>query len=287
MGLAMRPFTKPNERLLRLLDKPSLSESGMIRHHKGGVAYYTLPHLGWGVQHAIFTRLGGLSHSPFEELNVGHLVGDEDKAVEANHRIIYETLDLSAREVVTARQVHSHSVAVVGPKDKGRIVPATDGLVTETPGVGLMLRFADCLPILLYDPQKQVIGLGHAGWRGTVGLLAQRLAETMREEFGCHLSQVRAGLGPAIGPCCYSVGEEVREVVRAVLPDSSGALVERANGIHLDLWEANRWQLRQLGIQRIEVGKICTACNTAEFFSHRAEGARTGRFAVLMILRGE
>jgi len=259
----------------------------MIRHHKGGVVYYTFPHLGWGVKHAIFTRLGGLSHPPFDGLNVGHLVGDEDKAVEANHRIIYETLALSAEEVVTARQVHSHSVAVVGPEDKGRIVPATDGLVTETPGLALMLRFADCLPILLYDPQKRVIGLGHAGWRGTVGLLAQRLAETMREEFGCHLAQVRAGLGPAIGPCCYAVGEEVREAVQAVLSGSSGAVVERANEVYLDLWEANRWQLRQLGIERIEVGKICTAGNTAEFFSHRAEGERTGRFAVLMLLQSE
>ncbi len=259
----------------------------MIWHHKGKVVYYTFPHLGRGVKHAIFTRLGGFSHSPFDGLNVGHLVGDEDKAVEANHRIIYETLDLNTMEVVTARQVHSHAVAVVGPKDKGRIVPATDGLVTETPGLALMLRFADCLPILLYDPEKQVIGLGHAGWRGTVGLLAQRLAETMREEFSCHLAQVRAGLGPAIGPCCYSVGEEVGEAVRAVLPDSSGALVERADGIYLDLWEANRWQLSQIGIQKIEVAKICTVCNTDEFFSHRAEGERTGRFAVLMTLRGE
>jgi len=259
----------------------------MIRHHKGGVVYYTFPHLGWGVKHAIFTRLGGLSHSPFDGLNVGHLVGDEDKAVETNHRIIYETLALRAGEVVTARQVHGHSVTAVGPEDKGRIVPATDGLVTESVGLALMLRFADCLPILLYDPQKRVIGLGHAGWRGTAGLLAQRLAETMREEFGCHLAQVRAGLGPAIGPCCYSVGEEVREAVQAVLPHSSGAVMERADGIYLDLWEANRWQLRQLGIQRIEVGKICTACNTAEFFSHRAEGERTGRFAVLMLLQGE
>jgi len=259
----------------------------MIRHHKGGVVYYTFPHLGWGVKHAIFTRLGGLSHSPFDGLNVGHRVGDEDEAVEANHRIIYETLALSGEDVVTARQVQGHSVAVVGPKDKGQIVPGTDGLVTETPGVALMLRFADCAPILLYDPQKRVIGLGHAGWRGMVGLLAQRLAQTMREEFGCHLGQVKAGLGPAIGPCCYSVGEEVREAVGAVLPDSSGALVERADGVYLDLWEANRWQLRQLGIQKIEIGKICTACNTAEFFSHRAEGERTGRFAVLMALRGE
>jgi len=280
----MRPFTKPNKRLSPLLDKPSSSESGMIRHHKGGVVYYTFPHLGWGVKHAIFTRLGGLSHSLFEGLNVGHLVGDEDKAVEANHRIIYETLGLDAGGAVTARQVHSHTVAVVGAKDRGHIVPATDGLVTETPGLALMLRFADCLPILLYDPQKQVIGLGHAGWRGTVGLLARQLAETMRKEFGCHLPQVRAGLGPAIGPCCYSVGKEVEEAVQAVLPDSSGAVVERAGGIYLDLWEANRWQLSQLGIQRIEVGKVCTACNTAEFFSHRAEGGRTGRFAVIMSL---
>lgn len=265
----------------------TISESGMIRHHKGKVAYYTFPHLGWGVKHAIFTRLGGRSLPPFDGLNVGHLVGDEDKAVEANHRIIYETLDLNASEVVTARQVHGHAVAVVRAKDKGRVVPATDGLVTSTPGVALMLRFADCLPILLYDPEKQVIGLGHAGWRGTVGILAQRLADTMTKEFGCHLDQMRAGLGPAIGPCCYSVGEEVGEAVRAVLPDSSGALIERADGIYLDLWEANRWQLNQLGIQKIEVAKICTACNTAQFFSHRAEGERTGRFAVLMTLRGE
>lgn len=259
----------------------------MIRHHKGKVVYYTFPHLDWGVQHAIFTRMGGLSSPPFDGLNVGHLVGDEDEAVEANHRIVYETLNLDAGEVVTARQVHGSSVAVVGPKDRGRIFPTTDGLVTGSVGVALMLRFADCLPILLYDPQKRVIGLGHAGWRGTVGLLAQRLAETMREEFGCHLAQVRAALGPAIGPCCYAVGEEVKEAMRGVLPPSSKAVVERAEGLYLDLWEANRWQLMELGVEEIEVGQICTACNTAEFFSHRAEGGRTGRFAVVMLLRGE
>lgn len=254
----------------------------MIRQDRNGLVYYTFENL--DLSHAIFTRLGGASQGPFARLNVGHTVGDEVEAVEANHGFIYEALGLPKGAVVTASLVHSGSVAIVGAEDRGKVIQATDGLVTGTPGVALMLRFADCLPILLYDPQKRVIALGHAGWRGTIRHLARNLARAMKEEFDCQGAEIKAGLGPAIGPCCYRVGPEVAESVKAALSGCSGAISEKGDGLYFDLWEATRWQLKEEGIENIEVSGLCTACHTEEFFSHRAEGGRTGRFAALMTL---
>lgn len=262
----------------------------MIHQEVKGIRYYSFEALSHYEEtiNAVFTRLGGVSRSPFAELNVGHLVGDQLAAVEANHRLIYQTLGLSSNEVVTARQVHGNSVAVVGPNHLGKILPATDALISGTPGVSLMLRFADCLPIFLYDPERRIIGLGHAGWRGTVAELAKRMASMMIEDLESNPTKIVAGLGPAIGPCCYEVGPEVAESLRARLKDKDwGKALHRMEGgaFRVNLWEANCRQLKEAGIQEIEISNICTACHTEEFFSHRAERGRTGRFAAVIGIR--
>jgi YfiH family protein len=260
----------------------------MIHQEVNGIPYYGFEALADHEQivNAIFTRLGGVSRPPFAELNVGHLVGDELAAVETNHRLIYQTLGLSNEEVVTAHQVHGNGTAMVGPDHGGKVVPSTDGLITNTPGMNLMLRFADCLPIFLYDPERQAIGLGHAGWRGTAAKLAQRIATLMIEDLGSDPRKMIAGLGPAIGPCCYQIGTEVAELLKASLEDWEGALHHlEGNTFHLNLWEANRQQLMKVGIREIEVTQICTACHPDEFFSHRAEKGQTGRFAAVIGIR--
>jgi YfiH family protein len=260
----------------------------MIRSNANGVPYYSFEALGAHRElvHAVFTRLGGVSAPPYEALNVGHSVGDDHDDVEANHRLLYETLGLSSADVVTARQVHSNHVAVVDTKDVGRVVPKTDALVTAVPGVFLLLRFADCLPILLYDPEQRIVSIGHAGWRGTAATVAQQMIRVMVESLGSDPAQLIASLGPAIGPCCYRVGQEVVEAITPTLQHRQRAIRHWGDGaFSLDLWEANRQHLLSEGVKTVETSYICTACHAGEFFSHRADGGTTGRFAAIIGMR--
>ncbi|MBC8248302.1 MAG: peptidoglycan editing factor PgeF, partial [Anaerolineales bacterium] len=222
----------------------------MLRHQINNLVYYRFANLASHdeVFHGVFTRLGGVSPSPFDSLNVGHFVGDGHQAVEANHDLIYQALGISRRDVATAHQVHGSRVALVGSEDRGRVIPATDALITDTPGVALMLRFADCLPVLLYDPVRRAIGLAHAGWKGTIGGIAAKTVSAMMEAYGSRPADIIAGLGPCIGPCCYQVGPEVIGSVKASFNHWQGLLRPQGDGsFHFDLWEANRRQLAELG----------------------------------------
>ena len=281
----------------------------MSRHEIDGLVYYRCANLASHdeVLHGVFTRLGGVSPSPYDSLNVGHCVGDNHELVEANHDLICQALGISRSDVATAHQVHGSRVALVGLGDRGRVIPATDALITDTPGVALLLRFADCLPVLLYDPVRRAIGLAHAGWKGTIKGIAAKTVSAMVEAYGSHPADIVAGLGPCIGPCCYQVGAEVIEAVKANCSRWQGLLRSQGDGsVHFDLWEANRRQFAELGAPPsspptlrpcsgqalggrkggIEVIQLCTACRTDEFFSHRAEGGHTGRFAVILGMRG-
>jgi YfiH family protein len=150
-----------------------------------------------------------------------------------------------------------------------------------------MLRFADCTPVWLYDPVQRAIGLAHAGWRGTVVGAARATVAAMQSAYGCRPADLLAGIGPAIGPCCYEVGEDVAQAIDGAFSEAAGRLLSpQTNGKwHLDLWAANRHTLMQAGVQQIEVAGICTACHTDEWFSHRAERGRTGRIGALIGLK--
>jgi YfiH family protein len=150
-----------------------------------------------------------------------------------------------------------------------------------------MLRFADCVPILFYDPVRGAVGLAHAGWRGTVACIARATVRRMVEAFGCRPADIRAGIGASIGPCCYEVGDEVVEAARAAFPNARHLLRRQDGGRwHFDLWAANCHQLALEGVKEIEVSGFCTACRTNEWFSHRAEEGRTGRLGAVIGLRG-
>jgi YfiH family protein len=231
------------------------------------------------VAHGIFTRLGGHSQPPWASLNTGHGVGDDPEAVEANHHLICRSLGFRVEDLVSPHQVHGTTVGIVDERDKGRVRPLTDALVTVTPGVLLMLRFADCTPIMLYDPKRRAIGLVHAGWRGTVAGVARAAVEAMVTSLGCRPVDIVAGIGPSIGPCCYEVGEDVVHAVRKAFPNVSQPLVSPVGDCwYLDLWTANRRQLMQAGVRQIQVAEMCTACHADKWFSHRAERGKTGRF---------
>ena len=251
--------------------------------HSGPPRYYTFPEFDEGpLIHGVFTRLDGYSKPPFASLNVGHTVGDDPHAVQANHRAIYHVLGLDGADVVAAHQVHGTQVGVVR-KPTPRVYAATDALITDRPGLALMLRFADCVPILLWARDRGAVGLVHAGWRGTVQGVVTHAVAALGREYGVHPREIVAAIGPSIGPCCYEVGPEVIEQVLMAFPNDTLLRPSGCEGhAYMDLWKANASQLKALGIEEIHVARLCTCCHCDLFFSHRGDSGRTGRFAVII-----
>ena len=261
----------------------------MLRRTTGGLTTYHFENLdGLVLTHAVFTRLGGASQPPFSTLNVGRSVGDDPATVIENLGRVYGALGLGANQVATAHQVHSNRVAVATATDGGQILPNTDGLVTDTPGLALLLRFADCQPIVLYDPAHHALGLVHAGWRGVAQGIALRALEAMQAAFDTRPADLIAGLGPAIGVCCYTVGDVVASAMGYALPDWQAAMQPdpSGEGWRLDLSAANMQQLVSAGVPagHVEQADLCTSCHNDEFFSHRADNGSTGRFAAIAFL---
>jgi YfiH family protein len=236
--------------------------------------------------HGIFTRLGGVSQAPWVSLNLGGTVGDAPDAVRENHRIMYHSLGLDEERACTVWQVHSADTVIAqGRVPNRRWLARADGLITDQPGLPLVMRYADCTPILLYDPVRHVVGIAHAGWRGTVTGAAVSPLKVMIDAYGTNPADVQAGIGPSIGPDRYQVGEEVVDAVREAFGHLDGLITRAEDGsAYLNLWEANRLALERAGVGQIEVAGICTASHTDEFFSHRAENGRTGRFGAVIAL---
>ncbi|MBZ0305673.1 MAG: peptidoglycan editing factor PgeF [Anaerolineae bacterium] len=259
----------------------------MQRIEVDGLVYYQFEM--WAdapIKHGVFTRLGGVSPAPWGTLNLGGTVGDTPEAVAENHRRMYEILGVNRQRICTVWQVHSaDTVIAYEPAPNRKWLDRADGLVTDQKDTPLAMRFADCVPILYYDPVNAVVGMAHAGWRGTISGAQVSVVNTMQDAFGCRPSNIQVGIGPSIGPAWFQVGEEV---VRAFEEsyESLDGLLERADDgtAYLDLWEANRRKLPEAGIEHIEVVALCTASNTHEFFSHRAEKGRTGRFGAVISL---
>jgi YfiH family protein len=234
---------------------------------------------------AVTTRHGGVSPAPFDTCNLSAHVGDDPAAVEENMARLHHALQLERRATVDAAQGQADRVARVTENERGTRIRGVDGLITDVPGIPLMLRFADCVPILLYDPAHEAIGIVHAGWRGTVSKVLTNTVAAMGSSFDTRPNALIACIGPSIGPCCYPVGEDVQARAREAFPERGDLLVRRNGHVHLDLWQANVIQLRALGVEQIEVAQVCTSDMTADFYSWRREGAQTGRFGALIALR--
>lgn len=264
-------------------------EGGWRIEEREGLRYYRLYPVermgGAALIQGVFTRQGGVSRGPWRSLNVGNTVGDEPQAVEANYHRICRALDIPREAITSAQQVHGARVTKAEADDRGGTFPATDGLITDVPSVALMLRFADCVPLLFFDPSRPAVGLAHAGWRGTLAGIAGRMVGAMRAAFGSRPEELIVGVGPAIGPCCYQVGRELAVRVREYFPQWPDLIRWQDGAPYFDLWLANRRQLEAAGVRSITVAQLCTACHVEEFFSHRAEGGLTGRFAAVVGLR--
>jgi polyphenol oxidase len=223
---------------------------------------------------AFTTRVGGVSGGAFESLNLGALTDDDPLNVVENRRLACGAVGADAGTATMAWQHHGAEVRPAEPR--GVVTPGTqfdrcDGLWSDDPGQAMMLVTADCLPIALgrANGSKPALGVLHVGWRG---LLAGIVAQGAKALGGKRLV---AAIGPGIGPCCYEVGEEVREPFRAAYGDEVVA-----DG-RLDLWSAAEQALREAGCDEVERTDLCTYCHPELFFSHRRDRGRTGRQGVV------
>lgn len=240
-----------------------------------------------GVAHGLLTRRGGVSPRPWESLNVGAMVGDDPERVHTNRGLALEALGRDPASVFDAWQVHSAEVVVAdGPRGDAPPLQA-DAILTDRPEVTLMMRFADCVPVLLHDPVRRAVGIVHAGWLGTVRQVLRAALRRMVSAYGTRPADVVAAIGPSIAAHHYPVGPEVVAAFRAAYgATADGHLTAGDDGTRLDLWSANRQVLEEEGVRQIEVSGICSACHTEDWFSHRGEGGRTGRFAAVIALAG-
>ena len=238
------------------------------------------------VAHAVFTRRGGVSQAPWHSLNVGATVGDRPEHVAENRRRLLTALDRSLDSTFDLRQVHSATIVVARAPRHGEPYPQADGVLTGSPEITLLMRFADCVPILLHDPQAGVVGLVHAGWLGTVRRTAEIAVQRMQALFGSNPEEVTAAIGPAIAGHHYPVGPEVVSAFEASFGTEAPGYLPAVNGaVHLDLPAANEGLLRLAGVGRIERSQLCTACHLDDWYSHRGERGHTGRFGAAIGLR--
>jgi hypothetical protein len=312
---ADKPDQVNPEELRRPVPSPRIAANGV----------HWLPVTGWKafpwLWSGFSTRLGGESRAYCAddapgELNLGFTAEDSRETVIANRRLLAEAVTGdAATPLVILRQFHSNLLVHATAADALRARPLRgDGLITDEPGILLGAQTADCIPVLVADRKRRVVGAFHAGWRGTVKRIVETGVGRMRLEFGCRPEDLVAAIGPGNGPCCYAVGEEVlsefesqfvyaRELFHEVF-DSDVVrkkypmlfLTQRAPGhspigpsLHVDLIEANRRQLLACGVaaKAIQVAGGCTQCHPELFYSHRGSRSRTGRMMAVIGIRAE
>lgn len=257
----------------------------------GFLQFPSLTALGF-VNNAFSTRIGGVSENEFKSMNLNFKTGDDPQRVTENYRIFCRAAGFDFDSLVSSSQDHNTFVRTVTKADCGigitrpHDIDSVDALVTNEPGVTLVTHYADCTPLLFADPEKRVIALAHAGWRGTIGKIGEATVEKMEQEFGCDPSDIIAVVGPAIGACCYEVDTPVYEEF-ASLTELKPAYFTKILGhgkYLIDLKEANRRMLLDAGLLSINItiSDVCTKCNSGLLFSHRASGGKRGGLVAMM-----
>ena len=239
----------------------------MIKTQKNGQLEY-LTAEGIAAPHCFTTRLGGVSQGHLQSLNIGTSRGDTPENVLENYRRLGSSLGFDIHNLVLSRQTHSDIVHVVTEKDRGAglfapPLPDCDGLVTNTPGIALVVFTADCTPILFWDSETHAVGAAHAGWRGTASGIAARVVEAMGREYGSKPENIRAAFGPEAEKWITSNGEKY----------------------FLDLKAINRLVLNRAGVETVEMSDACTVCQCDRFWSHRVTKGLRGSQGAIIVCR--
>ncbi len=267
-----------------------------IQKEKEGVVYLTYPGLESidCVRHLFSTRLGGVSEGHLGTMNLSFSRGDREENVRENFYRIARILECEPGDFVFSHQTHTTNVRIVEKEDRGKgiVKPVdysdVDSLVTRQEGLVLSTFYADCVPLFFVDPIARVIGLGHSGWRGTVGRIGIKTIEKM-EELGADRRYIHAAIGPSICGNCYEIGEEVAERFQKEFTGFCEQILKKKenNKYLLDLWKCNELILKEAGIreENLEITGLCTCCNPRLLFSHRASNGRRGNLGAFLMLK--
>jgi YfiH family protein len=237
------------------------------------------------------TRHEGVSRPPYNSLNLGTNTLDQPHNVEGNRSLLARAFGITQDALVTVKQVHGSDILVIDePNDDYShfLTLEGDAIITNQPGVMIGVCVADCAPILLLDPEKQVIAAVHAGWQGTAAKLAAKAVAAMQSMFECNPKNLQAFIGPSIGKCCYEVDAPVRQAfTQSGLPWDSCTEQNGEDKWHLDLAVANRNLLIDAGVQvsRLQISDMCVCCQRELFFSYRRDSGETGRQMGFIMLK--
>ena len=236
---------------------------------------------GISVPHGFTTRCGGVSVGTQSSLNLAFGRGDTMENVEKNLRLLGAAVGFDPEKLVMTRQTHSDIVRVVTDQDCAgfchRDYPECDALVTNTPGITLLVFTADCTPLLFYDPVTGAVGAAHAGWRGTALGIGGKTVQAMADNFGCRPENIHAAIGPNIAQCHFETDSDVPKAMVEAYGSEAEAFIERkGEKYHLDLKGINALALRRAGVREIEISDVCTYCQSERFWSHRASRGERG-----------
>ena len=256
----------------------------------GTLEYLTAEDL--SVPHCFTTRFGGVSTGSLTSMNLAIRLHETDENVTRNFEILGNALGFGIGDLVLTRQTHSDTVRVVSRADcRGcfhRDYPECDALVTNDPGVALVVFTADCTPLLFHDPVTGAVGAAHAGWRGTAAGIGAKTVETMVREYGCNPADIRAAIGPNVGFCHFEPGADVPDGMIAAFGEEARQFI-RVSGekYYVNLKEINALSLRRAGVTHIEISEDCTMCSPHRFWSHRVtRGDRGSQGAVIQCKEG-
>ena len=245
------------------------------------ITYFQFPKLSKQerLSHAVFTRNGGISKSPYDTLNTSYNTGDRKERVRKNLHIIKEAIN--AKRIVSMNQIHGKDILVLhgGHFDNSIDGSNADAIIADIRHLAFMVKLADCQGIFLFDPVKRVISNIHCGWRGNIHNILGSVVKRMKSDFGCRGSNLMAAIGPSLGPCCAEFISHEK-----IFPQKFRRFMVRKN--YFDLWEISRCQLIEAGLNKdnIEVAGVCTRCRSDLFFSYRARKV-TGRFGTVIMLK--
>lgn len=259
----------------------------MITNTTDGVVSYSFEIFsGLPVEAVAITRKGGTSLHPWKSMNLGGTVGDDPGNVKANKQLVIKAFNLNPNRIFDVWQVHSADwVYTRESRLESEPHIKADIIITDELDLTLMMRFADCGPLFVYDPDRRAIGIGHAGWQGTAKNVAGVLVKAMQQTFESEPGNLLAAIGPAICMKHYPVGREVIDAVKQSLGQEINEVSDHMDGIYyLDLKKSNEFQFRKAGVNRVENSQLCTVCDNENWFSHRKENGKTGRFGAFIRL---